>query len=394
MTGPSATGTGAGTGPGAGSGPGTETGPGPSVVVAGTGAFAAALVRALARYPRPVRTHVLSASAERAAYLAELAADHAFLTGARTTCTPHHIDPDDPEQPRRLLAALRPDILVVATSEQSPAEARTAPSAWTDLLRRAGFGLTLPFQAAAAMAFADARADAAPDTVLVNACFPDAVNPLLSATGSPVACGLGNVATLGTALSVRLGLSDQRRLRLLAHHAHLHAPADEDHDVLGWLDGAPLTDPRSALAAVRARPRGHLNEIGAVAGAAAVMALAGGGPAYIGHLPGPNGLPGGYPVTVHHHDVRLRLPPGFTQEEAVAWNLRRAELDGTVVGPDGVTHLTPTALTALRDHWPGAPARYPPDELPHVRDRMTRLRARLRLLPALPPSESADRHDH
>ncbi|MFD3550070.1 hypothetical protein ACFWUW_31565 [Streptomyces sp. NPDC058655] len=360
----------------------------PLVAVAGTGAFAAALVRALARHRHPLRLHVLGRHADRARDLAGLARDHAFLAGTRTAVTADRLDLQDRDRTRRLLAALRADVLVVAGSEQSPAEGRTTPSAWTDLLARSGFGLTLALQSAVVSDLAAACAQASPGTTLVNACFPDAVNPLLHAGGLPVACGLGNVATLASALAARLDLPDQRRLHLLAHHAHLHAPAAADEDARGWLDGAPLTDLRSRLAPVRSRPRHHLNEVGAAAGAAAVAALAGSGPDHHGHLPGPGGLPGGYPVTVGHRTVRLRLPDDISYDEAVAWNLRRAELDGVVVDVDGAVRTTPAALAALRVHWPDAPGDYGPCDLESVRDRLLRLRTRLRALPALPLQES------
>lgn len=366
----------------------------PLVAVAGTGAFAGALVRALARHPHPLRLHVLSRDADRARNLAGLARDHAHLAGVRSVCGADCLDPHDPQQARRLLAALRPEVLVVAASEQSPAEGRSMPSAWTDLLARSGFGLTLPLQSAVVADLTAACAAASPDTTVVNACFPDAVNPLLHAAGLPVACGLGNVATLASALSARLGLTDPLRLHLLAHHAHLHAPAEPEDDARGWLDGAPLDGLRSQLAPVRSRPRQDLNEVGAAAGAVAVAALAGSGPVHIGHLPGPHGLPGGYPVTVGHREVRLRLPEGLSREQAVAWNLRCAELDGVVVDTTGTVRTTPAALTALRAHWPDAPGTYGPTDLASVRDRLLRLRSRLRALPAPLPSESTHHHDH
>lgn len=225
----------------------------PLVAVAGTGAFAGALVRALARHPHPLRLHVLSRDADRARNLADVARDHAHLAGAGVVCGADSLDPHDPQQARRLLAALRPEVLVVAGSEQSPAEGRSAPSAWTDLLAQCGFGLTLPLQSAVVARLTAACAAGSPDTTVVNACFPDAVNPLLHAAGLPVACGLGNVATLASALSARLGLANPLRLHLLAHHAHLHTPLQPEDDARGWLDGAPLDGLRSHLTPVRSR---------------------------------------------------------------------------------------------------------------------------------------------
>ncbi|MFF0156155.1 hypothetical protein ACFYRY_01250 [Streptomyces sp. NPDC005263] len=353
----------------------------PSIAVAGTGAFAGALVRALARHPEPLALHVLSSDGRRAQDLGELARDHAALGGAPTTCEAHHADPRQADGIERLLHRVRPTALVVCTSEHSPAERTTDPSAWTALLADAGFGLTLPLQAAHAVRYARACERAAPDTVLVNACFPDAVNPVLAALGAPVMCGLGNVATLAAALCTRLDVDDPRRLHLLAHHAHLHTPPSAAQEARGWLDGT-ATDVAAQLEAVRHRGRAQLNEVGAVAGAAPLAALVGAGPEYHGHLPGPAGLPGGYPVTVGHRRVELRLPAGLSHREAIQWNTDRGRLDGTAVGSDGTVRLEAPALAALRRHWSDAPDLWTPSDLPQVHDTLRRLRTRLRSLPA------------
>lgn len=353
----------------------------PSIAVAGTGAFAGALVRALARHREPLALHVLSSDARRAADLAELGRDHAALTSAPTTCTAHRVNIRHPDEPERLLSEVRPNALVVSTSEHSPTERTAAPSAWTDLLAEAGFGLTLPLQVTHALRYGQACRRATPDTMLVNACFPDGVNPVLAALGTPVACGLGNVATLAAALAARLDLVGQRPLQLLAHHAHLHAPASPDDEARAWLDGEG-TDLTGQLASLRRRDRAHLNEVGAAAAAAPLAALVGAGPTHHGHLPGPAGLPGGYPVTVRYRRVDLRLPPGVTRSEAIAWNTGCGRLDGTAVDSDGAVWLEEPALAALRRHWPDAPGQWSAADLTWLRNGLLRLRDQLRSLPA------------
>ncbi|MEV7671694.1 hypothetical protein [Streptomyces sp. NPDC088752] len=362
----------------------------PRIAIAGTGAFAGTLLRALARHREPLDLSVLGSDAGRAGELAELARNHAALSGAPPTCRGHGVDPGDPDGPERLLASLRPDVLVVCTSEHSPAESRTAPSAWTDLVSRAGFALTLPLQTGHVLRYARAAERAAPDTLLVNACFPDAVNPLLTALGAPVVCGVGNVATLAAALAGRAGVADPRRLHLLAHHAHLHPPEAPGLDARAWLDGSPA-DLTGELTAVRRRARSHLNEVGALAAAAPLAALAGAGPDHTGHLPGPAGLPGGYPVTVTHRHVALRLPPGLSRDEAVRWNTEAGRLDGAVAGAGGAVRLTPAALSALRPHWPDVPEEWTPARLTPLREAVLRLRTRLRALPPSPPPPSDPR---
>ncbi|MGA4844839.1 hypothetical protein ACOBQB_00515 [Streptomyces sp. G5(2025)] len=357
----------------------------PSIAVAGTGAFAGALVRALARHPQPLSLHVLSSDARRAADLAELGRDHAALTGAPPTCTAHRVNIGHPGELDRLLAKVRADALVVCTSEHSPAERTTAPSAWTALLAEAGFGLTLPLQATHVLRYGQACRRVTPDTMLVNACFPDAVNPVLAALGTPVTCGLGNVATLAAVLAARLDLVGQRPLQLLAHHAHLHTPASPADEARAWLDGEG-TDLTRHLASLRRRDRAHLNEVGAAAAAAPLAALVGAGPTHHGHLPAPAGLPGGYPVTVRHRRVDLRLPPGVTRSEAIAWNTERGRLDGAAVDSDGTVRLEEPALAALRRHWPDAPGQWSATDLTWLRDDLLRLRDRLRSLPVPAPA--------
>jgi hypothetical protein len=353
----------------------------PSIAVAGTGAFAGALVRALARHREPLALHVLSSDARRAEDLAELARDHAALSGAPTTCEAHHADPRQADGLERLLHRVRPTALVVCTSEHSPAERVTAPSAWTTLLADVGFGLTLPLQATHAVRYARARERAAPDTVLVNACFPDAVNPVLAALGAAAECGLGNVGTLAAALATRLDVGDPRRLHLLAHHAHLHAPSSAAQEARGWLDDE-ATDVAAQLEAVRRRSRSQLNEVGAVAAAAPLATLVGAGPECHGHLPGPAGLPGGYPVTVGYRRVELRLPPGLSRREAIEWNTDRGRLDGTAVDSGGTVRFEEPALAALRRHWSDAPAVWTPTDLTPMHEAVQRLRTRLRSQPA------------
>jgi hypothetical protein len=50
-----------------------------------------------------------------------------------------------------------------------------------------------------------------------------------------------------------------------------------------------------------------------------------------GHVPGPHGLPGGYPVRLHAGTLELDLPPAVTRIEAIAWNLGYELQSGLVV---------------------------------------------------------------
>ena len=270
-------------------------------------------------------------------------------------------------------------MLVQCASYQSPYEHVTAPSAWTELLRTAGFGIALPLQAAPLLDVVETVHKAAPDCLVVNACFPDAVNPVLTEIGYPVLCGIGNISTISTAVAAEIGHENHGELHLLAHHVHLHAPADAADEARVWCDGTERHDVNDLLSRMRSIRRNELNGIGAHAAARLLEALVTGATVDT-HVPAPLGLPGGYPVRVHDGRVELRLPDGIDTATAVAWNQRMTALDGIDVDGDRV-HLP----EAINEHAPDLADGFPVADLRQACTRLLRLREELRTKPCPPP---------
>jgi hypothetical protein len=320
----------------------------------------------------PGHVVVIGRSLDKARQLCFVANARAALSGRAVTFEPFAGEPET------VLSTVRVAGVLVCASSQSPWERLTRPSAWTDLMDRAGFGLTLPFQAELAARVGRAVAALDPRPWLVNACFPDAVNPLLAALGVPVLCGVGNIALLAASAQAALELPDQRRLRMLAHHVHLHAPAAGEPEALGWLDGEPV-DVAALLAGQRAAERTELNQ---VTGHATALLLADlvGGTETATHLPGPLGLPGGYPVTVRGTDLALRLPVGMSRDDAIAFNQRAALADGIVVDGDRI-RFGPAAIAELEHLAPALSNGFPVTELPSATAELQALRTRLRAQP-------------
>jgi hypothetical protein len=311
-----------------------------------------------------------------------------------------------------ILERLRPAVLLCCVSEQSPYERVTGPSAWTALVAEAGFGITLPFQATIAARLARAIDRVTPETLFVNGAFPDVVNPLLAVLGLPVLCGIGNVATLDACLRAELGPAIPGRLAVLGHHVHLSGPTgkhhthpaeanDEHHVRLGqvageaeaddrdatdevraWVDGRPLTGVTARLAGYRALPRAELNAIAGHAAARLVLDLVAGVKIRTS-VPGPLGLPGGYPVTIADGSAELDLPPGLTRDGAVSWNLRVGSADGVSIVAGHVRYL-PIAAKALADHLPHRADGWAPTELDQVSREFAETRQRLRRMPPMP----------
>jgi hypothetical protein len=345
----------------------------PALAVIGTGSLAREVCHSLA---------VLHAGAARVVVIGRRpgpAAEVCYVASARAAASGRagrvRFEPVVAQGPDlgEALAALAPAGVLVCASTQSPWERLSAPSAWTALVERAGFGITLPLQGEYALA---AGAALPAGGWLVNACYPDAVNPLLAARGVPVLCGVGNVGLLAASLQSALGLPDQGRLRVLGHHAHLRQPAYAEDEALAWCDGEPVTEVGKQLSAQRAADRRELNHITGLTAALVVGALLTGG-VLDTSLPGPLGLPGGYPVRLSGGRLELRLPAGLTTAGAVAHNQRWAVADGAVV-EGGRVVFSDRAGDELRAVAPELADGFEAADVDDVTRRMQQLRERLR----------------
>jgi hypothetical protein len=353
------------------------------LAILGSGSLARAVCDALALVSgRPVDVSLVARSEAKAVEVCRLAALRARAAGRPVRFRPVPTELADPSVLADTFSKIRPAGILACASAQSPWERMTRPSAWTALVDQAGFGLTLPLHAELALAAGRAVAqlptgqDVATEAWFVNACFPDAVNPLLAALGVPVLAGVGNVALLALALQNTLDLPDERRLAVLAHHVHLHAPDDPADEARAWLDGTPMTDVGARLAVLRQLDRRRLNQVtGTLTARLLVDLLA--GVARDTHVPGPGGRPGGYPVRLDHGTVELRLPGVVSEAEAIAANLRWALLDGATIEQNRV-RFGQRAEGTLREVAPDLAAGFPLADLAEMTTRLHALRDELR----------------
>lgn len=347
------------------------------VVVVGSGSLARAVCFSMATSASPLAVHVVARSAAATRELCHLANTRAAVGGgrARFDCTP--TDLGTVPELASVLASLAPAALIGCASHHSPWERVHSPSAWTELIDRAGFGATLPLQAAVPVTVSRALAQASPSSMHLNACYPDAVNPLLAALRLPVLCGVGNAGLIAATLQAELGLRDQRELRVLAHHHHLNAPEDPADEARAWLRGRPLGRVGALLAGQRAASRSLLNEVTGLTAARLIGDLLAGTETATS-LPGPLGLAGGYPVRIVDRRVELNLPAGLGREEAVAWNQRMAWLDGVCVLPSGDVRFSSAVRRELGAHLPDVAAGYHVTENAECCRQLLELRRRLR----------------
>ena len=321
------------------------------IAITGSGSFATEVLHALARQTTDTLDVALIArDPDRISLLSRSAGEIAISAGGQLRVAPVVVDWSDDDLISRIVRELRPKVIVHTASLQSP-WTLGGSDGWSNLLKNVGFAFTLPLQAALAVKLARAIAAESPATALVNACYPDAVNPVVAANELQVSGGLGNVAILATLLwnGLEASMKQGKQLRMIAHHAHFAAFIDgrEVEPLKAWLDDVPIHD----FAERWLRNAGLQRNLNDVAGAAAVPmlhALAGRGPEWKGHSPGPSGLPGGYPVSVRESGIEVDLPAEITLAEAETLNVKAALADGLVLKRDGEFELPEASRQVLK----------------------------------------------
>jgi hypothetical protein len=344
-----------------------------SVVLLGSGALARSVCYSLAVSATPMTVTVAARDGAKAAEVAYVGNARAALTGSPIRCRSVPSKLSDPLELSRVLAATRPEIVLLAASRHSAGDA--AGSHWDRLLERAGFGLTAPLHALLAITAAEVVAETGQARLLV-ASFPDAINPMLRALGLPVFAGVGNAALLTASLRAALDVPPQTRVRVLAHHVHLDPPPTMEVEARAWVDESPVPDVSSALAGQRATNRCELNLIAGHSAALLIRDLLAGARVHT-NLPGPLGLPGGYPVRING-DMQLDLPSGVSLESAVEFNRAAARREGVDVDGDQVRFSEPV-LEALEPYLPELASGFPVDALGTVAGRLLDLRTKLEM---------------
>jgi hypothetical protein len=275
-----------------------------------------------------------------------------------------------------LLSSFQPDVVVNCASFYSPWEGIRQPSLWTQLLHSAGFGFTLPLQSPFAIKFARAVAGHSRSVLFINGCYPDAVNPLLRALNLPVFCGIGNIALLAATLRSSLGLMPQQRLQVMAHHLHLYSPKPGVDEAQAWVDGKHCESVSSLLVTQRTSSGLEVNKVIGCTAAVLLRDIIDGRDVET-HVPGPFGLPGGYPVRVGGARMELNLPADLSVREAIAWNERVAVADGVNVLPHGYIEFGEVTKQAFRQHLPQIVDGFHASEIDKVTRSMLELRAKL-----------------
>lgn len=245
----------------------------------------------------------------------------------------------------RSIFRIRPDVIFNTASLHSWRTITQLPTALHQALDRAHFGPWLPMHLAPAYELMRAVKQSGIKVLTVNAAFPDAVNVVLDKVGMAPVTGTGGIANLvpATRLSlaqIAMRSAEEIQVKLVAQQSFCHRVAWKGlppvaHYRLSYsINGLDCTGDiedelifRAISTNFRALGGVDINFFNAIS-AVRVLENLFADQEIITHAPGPNGLPGGYPVRVGMGRVLLALPYGVSRADAIAVNQLGQRQDG------------------------------------------------------------------
>lgn len=282
------------------------------------------------------------------------------------------VDIHDATATRDLIARERPSA-VVNTASRSPWWVRALlPAHIRARLERvgAGPGLWAPGHLAMTRTVLMAMAEVGCSAPVINAAYPDVVNPALAHLAPGPILGIGNIDLLVPPIRYLVGSDLKVSPRnvapfLVAHNFHssrilagldLNGLSGGAPFLKVLVDGTDVTDRLDVAALLQRIPREVPIPIGAGSGALAVGSLCRTVLAVMAdtfvtcHAPGPEGLPGGYPVEIDRNGARVVLPADISLERALAINQAGQRAEGIeTIEFNGSLRLTETAREVLSD---------------------------------------------
>ncbi len=335
-----------------------------TILLSGVGELGGWALEFLARSPEVGRIVTLKRSPWDGPSRTTLAMLSSAFAGHVKQFEHHQADLADTDSIARLLVEVRPDVIIHSATVQSPRLFMQAniSASLRARIRAATFGLWLPWHMLPAAWLTRAIERAEVDTKVVNAAFPDVVNPALwKHFGRGPAAGAGNVEVcavrvLRHAMAITGRTAGDVHVQLVGSHALMaYGPRRVPHCFRLHVGGEDFTDAYDLHDALMSWPEpinwGQADIFSLFAASATKNALTLLSHSPIStHMTAPEGLPGGFPVNASAEGVSFDLPDGLTVTEAAAVNDAAARFDGVErIADDGTVVYTNDARAAMED---------------------------------------------
>jgi hypothetical protein len=330
-----------------------------TILIVGFGTAAQYLLDMLARTPGIEADHL--AIATRGIDDARARINTTLVAAGLVECFPrislYQLDLNDLDRTAALLEELRPDVVIYTARFMKGLKygSLSYPNgigygAWTPL--------AIPLVYKLMLAVRQARVA----TRVVNSSYPDAVCPALAGIGLAPFTGAGNLNHLiprirmAVALTKGVSVNDVRVTMLGSHFLNTYVSRE----------GTSKGSPYYLSCTVRGQPVEGLSNDDMLAAAQIPMSS---GPVrnlmiasdltrivdsilndkgLFMHLPGPNGLIGGYPARIYRDWIDVVVPPELTIAQAVELNGRSLAYDGVERIEGGTIHFTKELVDTMQ----------------------------------------------
>lgn len=274
-----------------------------------------------------------------------------------------------------LLRAERPDLVVMCASPRSPWSLLGRTDRAARIVSDAGFGVRLPYLLGLPWSLMRAVREADYHGPVANLSYPDVTGPVLAARGLAPTLGLGNVGML--LVRARQAAREAEPVRVVAHHAQVAGAMRGERPSVAtawprtYVGEGGRRDDDLPYRPAPLEPGPSFNAVTASAALPVLRALLPGADPLRWSVPAPHGRPGGYPVRIAGGEVRLDLPPGLSEQEAVELNCGWARGDGVErIAGDGTVYFTADVHRAVAELDPELAAPLSLEDVPPRMDRL------------------------
>lgn len=270
------------------------------------------------------------------------------------------------DQTAETLLRFRPSLIICTASLHRWRIHSHFPPALVKRLSAAQMGPRLPFYFTLVYKLMQAVQATGQVIPVINPMYPDVANSVLTKIGLAPVIGVGdlanNVPAVRTAIAMKLHEPvkdiDVRLImgryvsywmtRTTLTYAPFHLTAFvRGENVTHALDKETLFD---VLPTILKRTGGSTGLLMAATSIVVIIKAMMNDVYTITHAPGPNGLPGGYPVKVNAQGVEVVLPPDLSLEAAIQINEDGLRLDGIErIADDGTVYFAEREMAIMKE---------------------------------------------
>ncbi len=296
------------------------------------------------------------------------------------------------DQTAQTITTFKPDVIFSSVSILPSATISHLPSPHFERLTQARGGPWLPTTLVLVYKLMLAVKETGLKTIMLNGGTPDNSHEVLAKVGLAPTSGIGNIALtippLKQAIAEQLCRPlEQVEILFFAHSyvvqsLRMGTTGGAPFHLAALVDGEDVTsqlDLSALFSRLPATLQHEYTQLLTAASAATVFDALTTDTSTIVHAPGPNGLPGGYPVQVGKQGLEVVLPQGLTLDEAIRINQGGQRLDGIErIDDDGTVYFAERNMAILKETLDYECLRMP---LSEVEERARELRERyLKLL--------------